>query len=375
MNKYVIVLMNRWATLQITQRLDDTFRDKTTGNSRRNKTMAKKKWEIRAYQPGDEEGILELFNGVFSENNPAFIPRKMKEWHWQFRDSPLGNQTTVAIDEDGRLIGQYTSIPFRTWIRGKEEVTSQIVDTCIAVEYQRSLKQEGVFLSVAALYFDIFAYGHPTVLCYGYPVPNAQRIGVRFLGYIPVLTPVTKLVADVDAGMAGRLEEKSEGIEVKKVDRFGEGADALWNRLKEGIGYTIFRNAEFLNWRYLDHPRVNYHGLQAFRDNEVVGVMAYRIGWYAEKITPILELFTEPGDTAAQAALLAAAARHAVAEGCPRFELWLPPNGVWFKAFPSFGFREDVTRFNLINRLFADWMNNEWLMENYFFTMGDTDIY
>ena len=335
----------------------------------------KKRWSVRAYEPGDEEGIVRLFNEVFSEVNPEFEHRTLEEWYWQFRDSPLGNQTTVAVDEDGRIIGQYTSIPFRTWLRGREEVTSQIVDTCVAAEYRRSLKREGVFIRVATLYFDLFAYGHPTVLCYGYPVPNAQRIGVRFLGYIPVLTPVTSLAAEADPGLVDRLESAAAGVEPEPVERFGEDADALWDRVKPEIGYTLFRNREFLNWRYADHPKVRYRLFRARRGGETVGVTAFRIGWIKERITPIVELFTAPGDHAAQAALAAAAARAAVEAEHPRLELWYPPSGRWFQVLREAGFREEPTRFNLINRLFADWMNNEWLMEQYFFTMGDSDIY
>ncbi|MBU0755050.1 MAG: hypothetical protein KJ645_07900, partial [Planctomycetes bacterium] len=253
--------------------------------------------------------------------------------------------------------------------------TSQIVDSCVAAEYQRSLKREGAFLRVATLYFDTFAYGHPTVLCYGYPVPNAQRLGVRFLGYIPVLTPVKQLTCTVDASHLEGLEKKGQGVEIEKVTHFTEEVDAFWESMKPDIGYTLVRNSKFFNWRFFGHPRVDYHCVQARRNGELAGLLAYRVGWIDEKITPLVELFTRPDDHAAQAALTAQAARHGLEAGCPRLEMWLPPNGTWFQAFPGFGFEVEGTRFNMINRLFADWMNEEWLMENYFFTMGDSDIY
>ena len=159
------------------------------------------------------------------------------------------------------------------------------------------------------------------------------------------------------------------------MERFGEDADALWERVKPEIGYTLFRNTEFLNWRYADHPKVRYRLFRARRGGETVGVTAFRIGWIKEKITPVVELFTAPEDHAAQAALAAAAARASIDAEHPRLELWHPPSGRWFQVLREAGFREEPTRFNFINRLFADWMNNEWLMEHYFFTMGDSDIY
>lgn len=338
--------------------------------------MTKKEWTIRAYEPGDEEGIVKLFNDVFTEVNPDFVHRKLDEWYWQFRDSPLGNQTTVAVDEDGAIIGQYTSIPFPTWLRGEVQVTSQIVDSCVAAEYRRSLKREGVFLSVATRYFDIFAYGHPTVLCYGYPVPNAQRIGVRFLGYIPVLTPVQKLINILDEERVLIMNNHAaKDIEIEKIDRFDDRVDTLWERLKPDIGYSIVRDKKFYNWRYCDHPRVDYECLYALRGGEIAGLLVYRLGWINDKIVPLVDFLAEPDDEPLQAALLAYAARHAIDSGNPRLEMWIPPNGKWFSTFSNYGFVQEDTQFNMINRLFADWMNEEWLMENYFFCMGDSDIY
>jgi hypothetical protein len=337
--------------------------------------MTQKKWIVRPYEPGDEEGIVKLFNEVFSEVNPKFEPRTLEEWYWQFRDSPLGNQTAVAVEEDGTVIGQYTSIPFPTWLRGGIEVTSQIVDSCVAAEYRRSLKREGAFLSVATHYFDTFAYGHPTVLCYGYPVPNAQRIGVRFLGYIPVLCPVQQLAFEATAEKVEVIRAVGRNVEVEEVEKYDDRADALWERLKPEIGYTLVRDKKYLNWRFVNHPRVRYTCLQAVRGGEVTGVLVFRIGWIGEKIAPIVELFTAPGDVEVQAALTARAAGYALEQNHPRMEVWLPPNGKWFQAFHSWGFTQEDTRFNMINRLFADWMNEEWLMEHYFFSMGDSDIY
>ena len=164
-------------------------------------------------------------------------------------------------------------------------------------------------------------------------------------------------------------------IPLCKGQGFDERADRFWEGMKSKIQYTLFRNSEFLNWRFCDHPRVDYCCLLALRGGEVAGLCVYRIGWIGEKITPLVELFTDPDDEAAQAALVATAARHGVREDHPRMELWYPPSGRWFQAFASFGFEKEPTRFPMINRLFADWMNEEWLMEHYFFTMGDSDIY
>ena len=35
---------------------------------------------VRPFEPGDEQGVLELFNRVFAEGNPGFVPRTMETW-------------------------------------------------------------------------------------------------------------------------------------------------------------------------------------------------------------------------------------------------------------------------------------------------------
>ena len=61
-------------------------------------------WTIRPYVDGDEHGILSLFNRVFQEGNPDFVPRSLRHWHWEFRDNPLGHHTFVA-EVEGRIVG------------------------------------------------------------------------------------------------------------------------------------------------------------------------------------------------------------------------------------------------------------------------------
>ena len=56
-------------------------------------------YEIREYQPGDEHSLLETFNEVFSEKNPAYVPRTLEEWRWAFPDNPAGWRIFVALHE------------------------------------------------------------------------------------------------------------------------------------------------------------------------------------------------------------------------------------------------------------------------------------
>ncbi|MCD6223933.1 MAG: methyltransferase domain-containing protein, partial [Deltaproteobacteria bacterium] len=61
---------------------------------------------IRAYQEGDEEQILPMFNRIF------FQQRSLEHWRWKYRDNPFGSQKiVVAVDDEGTLAGHFAAFP------------------------------------------------------------------------------------------------------------------------------------------------------------------------------------------------------------------------------------------------------------------------
>lgn len=178
-------------------------------------------WTIRVYEPGDEHDILELFNSVFRVDNPDFVPRKLSHWNWRFRDNPEGHQTLLAIADD-RVVGLYTGIPARWRFPYGTGLGTQAVDSCIAPEYRRSLRKTGLFMTLARQWFDEFRGPDKNHIGYGFPNPQAFRIGTKRLGYLPVRSPQIEQSLSLQAA----LEFADTAIHVEEVDEFG-GAGGL----------------------------------------------------------------------------------------------------------------------------------------------------
>ena len=61
---------------------------------------------------------------------------------------------------------------------------------------------------------------------------------------------------------ACRVRDTVSGVSVSAVERFGAEQDALWNRLRGGLLAAVERDAGFMNWRYADHPYLDYHRIR-----------------------------------------------------------------------------------------------------------------
>ena len=334
---------------------------------------------VRPYQEGDEEGILELFNDVFGEDDPGYRQRSAAHWRWEFLDNPAGTQVVLGIEPGGRIIAQYACLPARVHLRGDDVCCGQGIDSVVHRDYRRGLKREGAFLKVARYYFE--HYGVPEVNAFGYGFPNkkAYRIGVRMLDYVPIAAPVATLARNLfnfkdDAGV--NPGDAIQGAEVVEVPRFGEEQDALWSRLSAHTDMTIRRDATYLNWRYVDCPSVDYRAYAlvessgAWRASWVT-----RPNWMGPPILAITELMLEPKDTPALTTLLAHVVGVARQTAQPRVETWIPPTSPLYDATLARGFSSEKSPFNLCIKIYDESIDPAWARAHWFYTIGDSDVF
>lgn len=333
--------------------------------------------QIRPYRPGDEEGILALFNEVFSETDPTFRPRPMEHWRWQFAENPLGHDTFVAQEEGGRIVGTYTSIPGRWRLMGREVRAAQAVDTCVHARYRRSLKREGLFLRLAGAWFDHFGRPDRDPIVWGLPNPQAFRIGTRRLDYRPVHSPLRSLNRNFDAAWIEWLEAGTrEPLSVREVAEVPSGADELFERTLGREAFVQVRDASYLRWRYLRCPTRRYRLLEArSADGALRGLLVLLDRWGVRPITPLVDWIVAGDDTEAQRALLLAAARRAAAAGSSCLETWVPLWSSHAKTLRALGFADDDSPFHLCIRVFGPPIDETWARDHWFVQMGDSDCY
>jgi hypothetical protein len=338
------------------------------------------RFTVRPYRDGDEHAILALFNDVFRVGNPDFVPRTLAQWNWAFARNPEGHHTFVA-ESAGRLVGTYTAIPARWRFPEGVHLGAQAVDTVVAPEFRRSLRKNGLFLTLADRWFDHFGRKERDRIVYGFPNPQAFRIGTTKVGYLPVHCPVQELALPVAAAQSWA----PDGVHVVEVERFGREVDAFDESLAAGRGISAVRDARYLNWRYADCPTTRYRLLRAeSASGKLRGFLVHGLGWHGfrREIAPIVDFLVAPGDATTWRALLGDAARAADAAGAvagaPRLDTllaWAPPPHRHWRDLTALGFRPEPSRFNLCIRIFTDSFDLEFARAHWYVVMGDSDIY
>ena len=340
--------------------------------------------EIRPYRPGDEAGILALFNSVFAEDDPGYHARAAAAWRWEFLENPAGTQVVLGVEPGGRIVAQYACLPARVNLRGRDVCCGQGVDSVVAEEYRRGLRKDGAFLRTARFYFEHFGRPEHNAFGYGFPNTQAYRVGVKLLGYTqvhaPLITCARNLFDTTDDAMVGRGARQAGRI--VELPAFDARVDRLWARLAPELPMAIRRDATYLGWRYTANPSADYtvFGLTAGGEgepggDELVALAVLRPDWTGPPILAVCEWMLGRDDEAAAARLMAHVVAHARASGQQRVELWLPPWHPQRAALEARGFLTEPSPCNLCIVIYEPDLDLEWVRSNWYFTIGDSDIF
>jgi GNAT superfamily N-acetyltransferase len=269
---------------------------------------------------GDEQELFRLYAEVFGQ---GMTEASRKRWRWQYLDNPhaAGAPSIWVAREDGRVLGQYASMPVRLFWAGREVDASWGMDVFVREE----ARGKGVGATLFTTWSDNVevalglgltpsSYGLFKKLRYDDvgPVPffmrplDARALMRRRLGR--GLGDAAGLA--VSAGLAWWRPERKPahpGLQVQTVRRIGDDVDALWDRARTGYAMCVRRDAAYLEWKFARCPHQAYTLREARRAGALAGYAVsreqdyggVRLGW-------IVDLFTEAGDEDARDALIGA---------------------------------------------------------------------
>lgn len=334
-------------------------------------------YEIRYYRPGDELKILKTFNAVFSEGNPDYVPRTLKQWHWEFRDNPAGNQIVLAVNTEGDVICQYCCLPSFVNLRGEKVVSGLGIDSFVAPGSRKGLKREGVFLRVARKYFREIAVPEITAFGYGFPNEKAYRISIKMLKYHEIRKPQTTLFRNLwkiedDNDVGGKA---TAGVSIAEVKAFDARFDAFWKFLMPHYPMATWRDSNYLKWRYCDCDWIPYRIFTALdAGGDLRGFCVIRPNWQNHPILAVPEILTHPDDDGTLADLLRFVTSFARENEQQRIEFWFAETSRPFALAGSMGFESENSPFNLVGLFYRDDLDLEYALKNWYYTLGDMDI-
>ena len=333
-------------------------------------------YDIRPFAEGDQHGILAGFNQVFRKVcGEGYVDRKMEFWDWEFARNPEGARIMVGVTRDGLIAGHYGGVPVRVHSSHGPATFVHIVDSFVLEAHRAGLKRPGLFVNIGEVWQQMCRDAGDATM-YGYPVIAAQRVGSRFLGYAPI-----HVVDYLVQGTRSDLSGGRSAVEVEAVEDLPAEIDGLFEEFAAGLGCALVRDARYLRWRYLEIPggTTDYVLLAARRSGRLCGFVVLR---------PVHELipgactvvdWIVPGcpDDVVDALLKRV---HAISteRGRGRVMAVFKDGSREHEALKVRGFAVEPSAVVLerrLNHIPADpRFSTEWLAQNWWYTLGDTDL-
>jgi GNAT superfamily N-acetyltransferase len=269
----------------------------------------------------DADELFRMYSEVFGT---SLTEASRRRWQWQYLENPAGPDGRPEIwvaREDGRLLGQYASMPVRLWWGSREVRSSWGMDVFVAAEARgRGLGAQlftawGDHQEVAlGLGLTPSSYGLFKKLRYHDvgPVPFFQKVldpravARRRLGPVAGSVAAPVLRAALAVGRPERTRPARDVVTAAAAG-FTDEYDALWERARGSYAMCVRRDRAYLDWKYARCPHRRYDVTEARRDGRLDGfavsrhedLRGLRLGW-------VIDVFAEAGDHDVKDALLGA---------------------------------------------------------------------
>jgi len=350
-------------------------------------------WTPERYRPGDEAEMLRLFREVFGRE------RSLEHWEWQFKHSPYGGPFAVLARRttDRALVGQHIVMLYLLNVKGRPVRGCHSLDLAVREDY----RGQRIFDVTARECFE-WCLDHDIQFVLAFPNESSYPGFVRTLGWNRILFPnryVMRVgIARAVPGGLGRvpfvrsvldgvfrgvrrlglwarhaaLASHARGVRFSTSARVPEGHDDLWNACRSQEVLSLWKDAEYLRWRYDENPdhEFTYLFLQGGDAIVALAVVVAQVG-----VATICELLVRDRDVALGRLLVSHACRRALRAGMDKLRFLGRDAGFFDEVFR--GFDRDVAFENVfVGRAFADAELNALarIPDNWTVVFGDGDF-
>jgi hypothetical protein len=234
-----------------------------------------------------------------------------ERYEWLYCKNPAGMaRVWVACEAgEGKIIGVSAAFPRRIYCDGKVARGYVLGDFCIHPDYrslgpalalQRSTLEglsresaEFVFdfpsTSMLAIYKRLRIEPQESAIRFAKPLRADRQIQKR----IPTKAAGAALAVAVNAALRLRdagLGRSSAWTITEETALCGDEFTVAFRQWAPRMGICADRSADYLNWRFLQHPQRRYHYLAARKNDRLCGYLIYH--WAGEDAT-IVDLLAE----------------------------------------------------------------------------------
>jgi hypothetical protein len=204
----------------------------------------------------------------------------------------------------------------RLWVRGQEIDASWGMDVMVAPERQRQGIGEVLFRTWdrntgAALGLGLSESSHQLVSKLRWPAPAVVPCLVKPLTRRAFKQPnwpesVNNLVSALTVPLV-KVVARSQPLraQVEMVRRFPPDVTAFWERIAAKFDFAVKRDAQYLNWKFIEAPHVRYAVAVLKREERVEGYAVYRhLQEPRSRVTNLVDFLVDPDDEVGMKTLL-----------------------------------------------------------------------
>lgn len=225
--------------------------------------------EIRKATREDIPAILTCLKRSLGE---VSSPKTSEYWMWKHIDNPFGESPVLVAFDQNRIIGVRAFMRWKWRWKGKNYKALRAVDTATDPDYQG----KGIFKKLTLTLADNcskdgddFIFNTPNTNS----LPGYLKMGWTEVGKLPVRLKIRRPVAMAFQyfGREFELPKVDETLPMFNLKTALKNFDDSLARYPRPSGLYTLKNKEYLNWRYVNCPILNYYGyLEKEEDQEVM---------------------------------------------------------------------------------------------------------
>jgi len=273
--------------------------------------------EIRRFDQSDERDAIELLVAKLPPQRRAgAFEQRAVRWKWQYYanpNNPDGQPVIWVATLNGRFVGMLAlhSVKVNTPMgirRGNWCVDYVVRDDLRGRGIGKQLVQAWMNTPGIALGRGWSTVALRVVMKLGFTLVWGMPL-VRFIlsrsGTIKVLIKQGSKRELIDLLKVVFKPKRLPGAigDARVSKTIPEGWDELWSRVKAKHRFTVERDADYLNWRFLSHPFYKYDFV-ALKSNRLDGVAIVRMTDEEPPVGIISDFICEPDDHATAYSLL-----------------------------------------------------------------------
>ena len=313
---------------------------------------------IRLATIADASQICRLYEQIFGENMGG--QNSLDYFNWLYYQNPAGEPYSHIIEDNGGIIAFWGVVPQRIWILNNE------MKACVTVHLMSNSKVLATpYLAKEVL--QVLAR-NGIKLTFGFMNENSSMF-LKRLNWAMIDIPL--LVRVIQPGVMLRYLSNSKrwlkpfapllnrfsysldyiskflrskqyinsSIKIEEINHFDNEFNQLWDTVKQSIGISVIRDANYLNWRYVDKPKIIHRIVVAKLKDNLQGYVITKVEQrFGMRHGVILDILTIPEDSSTAFILLNYAIKTMISEGAEVISALSLRNEYYFKCLRQCNF-------------------------------------